>query len=228
LNYKEEKLVDRSFAKRLNTACDGHPHIPEYGHGRQTWVKENLKVSHEAVRKWFTGEARPRPSMMRELAKTLEVDEAWLSLGITPDLKPRERRSRNAQAEGAVNVLAGIIQLNGGHCAFPDENDPRGAYVDLYAIVRGASHALHVSLATKFSIGQFNFVVPKEFEDCRVIGAVHASTTRVHFIDMTTDLINKAKVRKGGFFLIGMNWHDNSYWSGPEKWPRIENFAKDF
>lgn len=221
-------MVDRSFAKRLNTACDGHPHIPPYGHGRQTWVKEHLEVSHEAVRKWFMGEARPRPDKMRQLSKTLEVDEAWLSLGITPDLKPRERRSRNAQAEGAVNVLAGIVQLNGGHCAFPDENDPRGGYVDLYAIVRGTSYPLHVSLATPLSAGMFQFVVPKEYRDCRVIGVVQIRSMRVHALDMTTDLIDRHKSRKGGYFLVTLNYHDSAYWSGSDRWPRIDNFAKDF
>lgn len=220
--------MDKGFSKRLNTACDGHPHIPEYGHGRQTWIKERLNVSHEAVRKWFTGTSRPRPDKMRELALALEVDEAWLSLGIAPDLEPRERRARNAQADGAVNLVTGLIQMNGGHCAFPDIKDPRGGFVDVYAIVRGTSYSVHVSLATTFAEGMFNFVVPKEYQECRVIGVVHARSTRVHLIDMTTDMIDRFKVRKGGYFLIGVNYHDASYWSGSVKWNRIDNFAKDF
>lgn len=221
-------MVDKGFAKRLNTACDGHPHIPPYGLGRQTWIKENLAVSHEAVRKWFTGESRPRPDKMRELAKSLEVDEAWLSLGIAPDMEPRERRARNAQADGAVNLVAGLIQMNGGNCAFPGPKDPRGAYVDLYAIVRGTSYAIHVCLAQPFATGMFNFNVPKEYQDCRVLGVVHARSMRVHVIDMTTDMIDRYKVRKGGYFMVGMNFHDNAYWSASDKWSRIDNFAKDF
>lgn len=221
-------MVDRGFAKRLNVACDGHPEIPPYGQGRQTWVKEHLGVSHEATRKWFTGESRPRPDKMRELARTLEVDEAWLSLGITPDLEPRERRARNRQAEGAVNLITGLIQLNGGSCAFPDSKDPRGAYVDVYAIVRGTSYAVHASLAQPLAAGQFNFVIPKEYQDCRVLGLVHARPMRVHVIDMTTDMIDRYKVRKGGYFTITMNYHESTYWSGSEKWQRIDNFAKDF
>lgn len=220
--------VDKAFAKRLNEACDGHPHIPPYGQGRQTWVKEHLDVSHEAVRKWFTGQSRPRPGKMKDLARVLEVDEAWLALGITPDLEPKEKRARNAQAEGACNVVGGLIQLNGGSIAYPGDNDSRAAYIDLYAIVRGASFSIHVSLANRFSEGQFSFVVPKEYKDCRVIGVIHARSTRIHLIDLTHDLIDKHKVRKGGYFLVSLSWHDNAYWSGPDKWHRVDNFAKDF
>lgn len=219
-------MVDRSFAKRLNTACDGHPHIPEYGHGRQTWVKENLGVSHEAVRKWFTGEARPRPSMMRELAKALEVDEAWLSLGIAPDLEPRERRARNAIADGAVNVVMGLLQMNGGHCAVPDDKDPRAAFVDFYAILRGQQRSFHVSLASQLSEGQFKFILPKEFDQCSVIGVVHAFPTRVHELRMPFELIDKHKIRRGGYFEISVSKRQSEYFTGSDVWPRIQNFSQ--
>jgi hypothetical protein len=49
------------FYRRLKKICDESAMIPPYGHGRQVHIATKLKVSQEAVRKWFTGDARPRP-----------------------------------------------------------------------------------------------------------------------------------------------------------------------
>ena len=220
-------MRDKAFAQRLNTACDGHPYIPAYGQGRQTWVKEKLDVSHEAVRKWFTGDSRPRPDKMKVLAAALEVDEAWLALGITPDLSPREKKARDATAEGAVNVVTGLLQMNGATCAFPSEKDPAAGYVDIYAIQRGVQLAIHISLSKKQADNQWKFIIPKEYEQCRVIGVVHARPNRIHMLNMNHDMIDKYKVRKGGFFEIMTSYRDGSYWSGADQWTRIESFAKD-
>ena len=109
---KPRVIRDKAFAKRLEIACEGHPHCPtDQYRGKQKWLYEGLdsefgvKVSAEAVRKWFSGESRPRPKVMSFIARLLEVDEAWLSLGITPDLTPREQKQRNAVADGAVNLV---------------------------------------------------------------------------------------------------------------------------
>lgn len=219
-------MIDKEFAKRLNIACDGHPHIPPYGHGRQTWIKEYMKVSHEAVRKWFMGEARPRPAKMKELARALEVDEAWLALGIKPDLEPIERRARNAQAEGAVNVAVGIMQLNGARCAFPGDKDPRAAFIDFYAILRGQQMAFHVSLATEMSPSQYKFVVPREFSECFTVGMVHSSALQLHFVRLSPDLIDRHKVRRGGYFEIVASRRDGEYHTGADIWPRIRNLNR--
>ena len=217
--------MDKAFAKRLNSACDGHPHIPPYGQGRQTWIKEHLKVSHEAVRKWFTGESRPRPEKMKALAKTLEVDEAWLALGIAPDLEPSERRARNAQVEGAVNVFMGLVQLNGGSCALPGDRDPRAAYIDFYAIMRGLQLSFHVSLAQPMGHGQFKFILPKEYDQCTCIGAIHLYPLRLHFINLPYESIQKHATRRGGYYEIVMSKRDSDYLSGNSVWPRIHNFS---
>jgi len=215
--------MDRAFAQRLNLACDGHPHIPAYGAGRQTWIKENMGVSHEAVRKWFVGEARPRPAMMRKLKTLLEVDEAWLSLGIAPDVEPKERKARNAVADGAVNALAGIIQINGGHCAFPDERDPRAAYVDMYTIIRGSQFSIHVALGLKLSENVYKFSVPREFDQCSVVGAIHAYPMRMHWISLSHDLIDRHKVRRGGFYELTIQRNSGDYTTGSDTWPRINS-----
>lgn len=140
-------IRDKAFAKRLEIAVENHPQAPS-GHGRQKWLKDrmsenfNTNVSPEGVRKWFAGEARPKPKMMSLVARALAVDEAWLSLGIAPTDKPEERKKRNAMAGGAVNLVAAQIQLAGGNIAFADPGSP----FDLFAILKGKQHSISVSL----------------------------------------------------------------------------------
>lgn len=220
-------MKDKGFAQRLNQACDQNPHIPPYGQGRQTWVKERMEVTHEAVRKWFLGESRPRPDKMKALAKVLECDEAWLALGLKGDLDPREKRARSLNIEGAVNVVTGLLQLNGANCAFPGEKDPQAGYVDIYAITRGEQWSIHVALGKQGPPGQFTFMVPKEYEMCKVVGVIHARPNRVHLLNMDLEMLKKYGIRKGGYFEVHVQYHDNFYWSGGDKWKKIENFAKD-
>lgn len=220
-------MIDKGFAQRMKVACDQNPHIPEYGMGRQTWVKEKMDVSHEAVRKWFLGQARPRPDKLTQLARVLECDEAWLALGKKGDLDPREKRARSLNIEGAVNCVLGLLQLNGANCAFPGETDPQAGYVDIYAITRGLQLAIHVSLGKEGPPSQYVFTIPKEYENCKVVGVVHARANRVHLLNMDHDMLLKYAQRKGGFLEVTVQYHDGAYWSGGDKWKKIESFVKD-
>lgn len=211
----------------MKTACDQNPHIPEYGMGRQTWVKEKMGVSHEAVRKWFLGEARPRPDKLTMLAKVLECDEAWLALGKKGDLDPREKRARSLNIEGAVNCVTGLLQLNGANCAFPGEKDPNASYVDVYAITRGEQWSIHVSLGKEGPPSQYRFAIPKEYELCKTIGVIHTRPNRLHMLAMDHEMLRKYGTRKGGYIEVILSYHDGFYWSGADKWKKIENFAKD-
>jgi hypothetical protein len=142
-------IREKAFARRLAQACSNHPRAPS-GHGQQTWVRKAMlesfaiKVSPEGIRKWFAGEARPRPKTMSKLAQLLSVDEAWLSLGITPVAEPRAKNKMNALANGAVNLVAGQIQLAGGTIAFADGDDDH----DIFAIVKGKQVAISVKLVS--------------------------------------------------------------------------------
>ena len=212
---------DAGFAHRLRKAIEGVEAIPEFGQGQQTWIRDRLGVSAEAVRKWFMGEARPRPAMMRQLAELLDADEAWLSLGIAPDVTPKERRARNATAEGAVNVLVGLTQLNGGAVAFPGPNDPRAAYVDFYSIIRGVQRAFHVSLAQELPDGRYRFNLPIEHTDCELVGAVQRAPMRVDYLRMESDRVAKHAIRRGGFYVLHVERVASDYFTNGEKWPRV-------
>jgi transcriptional regulator with XRE-family HTH domain len=220
-------MSNETFADRINTACDGNPNIPPYGHGRQTYIKEKMGVSHEAVRKWFLGESRPRPDKFAELARVLECDEAWLALGKKGDLDPREKRARSANIDGAVNIVTGMLQLNGASCAFPAEKDPQSGYVDVYAINRGVQMAIHVALAKDEGNNEFTFTLPKEYLHCRIVGVVPVKTSRVHMLSLEEHLIAEHAHRKGGFVVLPVSHTGGDYWCGEDKVKKIENFSRD-
>jgi hypothetical protein len=195
-------IRDPEFAKRLISACDGNSLIPPINHGRLTWVQKQLderfkeNVSVETVRKWFAGEVKPRPEKVTLLAILLEVDEGWLSLGIQPDLAPRDQKARNATASGAVNVLAGLIQMSGGHPAFPAEDDERAiaGHIDMYAIIKGAQYAFHVCLAHADG-DDYRFAVPTNHRDAFQIGVVMSGPLEVMLLEIPEDLIEAGAKR---------------------------------
>lgn len=167
------------FARRLEVAVDNYPHAPPLHRGRYSWLQEELKrrfdesVSIETCRKWFAGEARPRPDKVAKIAQLLGVDVGWLSTGVDPEISPRERKLRDAMVDGVVNVVAGIIQMDGGHPAFPDDNDQRAREdsIDLYAVIRGANYGFHVTLGTE-NKKSFTFPVPAHAGTAFVLGVV--------------------------------------------------------
>lgn len=184
------------FAKRLDSACDGHGHCPPKHKGRQTWVMRELKsrfkeaVTPETVRKWFAGEAMPRPDKTAMLAELLQVDVAWLQIGVAPEMAPRERKVRNAEVDGTVNAVAGFIRMDGGNVAFPD----KPGTIDMHAIIRGAKYDFHISTAD----AQGHFHVPVEHEDLIVLGVVRRDGFCVDIYELPADMIQEHGSRRGG------------------------------
>ncbi len=215
----------KDFTRRLAQACDESPNIPPHGHGRQVHIAKKLKVSQEAVRKWFVGEARPKVQLMRQLAALLEVDEAWLSLGIKPELDRKEKRAHSARSDGAVYMLFGLFSMAGGACAFPSQNDPRSEYIDFYAILNGVQFPIHVSVGRESSKGVHEFVVPKEYDDVRCVGVVPLGNTRFHLVDLQKTLVDRHKQRKSGSFAVTIHRVGSDYTTGADKWPRLESMG---
>lgn len=215
----------KDFARRLKQTCDDNPLIPEYGHGRQVFISNKLKVTQEAVRKWFTGESRPRPEKMKALATLLEVDEAWLSLGIQPELDRKQKRQLSEKTEGAVYVTFGLFTLSGGHCAFPGEKDPRRAYVDFYVIAHGAQMAVHISTGRLATKDRWEFFLPREYNDVRCLGVVPLGGMKFHIIDLDQRLIEDHKMRKAGGYSLLLGSREGVYASGGDTWPRIKHIG---
>lgn len=212
-------IRDPAFAARLTQACDGHPHVPAKHNGRLTWIQRELqkrfalKVSIETVRKWFAGEAKPRPNKLERLAQILEIDTAWLSLGIDPSLLPRERKMRSAMVDGAVNVVAGLIQMDGGTPAFPEAE---GKNVDLHAIIKGAKYDLHVCLG-ECKGKSIRFAVPVKYADLLILGIIRRGFT-IEILEINADLI-EAGTSHGGSIEVVID-------EGEMRKRKIESFAQ--
>lgn len=218
-------IRDKAFAKRLEIACEGNPHCPtdEY-RGKQKWVYDNLleqfgiKVSPEAVRRWFAGEMRPRPKTIAALARLLEVDLGWLTLGTAPDMTPKEQKARNATADGAVNMVAGIIQMQGGHVAFPEAGDTSA---DMFAIIGGKQYTIEVKLARDLGNDMLRFTVSKDVGKNVVIGVVQAEEGfGVQLIRLTPEIIN-ANPPRGDFREILIERRGPYFSTGSDRVPEI-------
>lgn len=187
-------IRDEPFARRFMQACDAHRECPPLHHGRLAWVRDEFEnrfketVSLESVRKWSIGETKPYAGRMDLLAQLLEVPVEWLHLGAENGLSAREKKARNAMASGATNLVAGLIQLDGGHPAFPDEE---GA-VDLHAIIKGAKYDFHISVADEDG----NFRVPVDHDRLIVLGVVRDGFS-FEIYEIPTDVIDEYGERKG-------------------------------
>lgn len=225
-------IRDKAFARRLNDACDSNPQVPAYNFGRLAWVRTNLekrhriKVSTETVRKWFAGEARPRPDKLKTLSALLGVDEAWLSLGITPEMTPRDRKTFNARADGAVNLAAGFIQLNGGHPAFPAEGDERMKNTNLTAIIQGVVHAFYVTLGQRIEGGCYRFVFPADHSQTIVLGVVPTGSLKCDFIRFDAEQMDTHAAYKGGHAEVFVQKTASGYQTEESRWEKLKTFER--
>jgi len=225
---KVRVIRDKAFAKRLETACEGNPHCPTDQHrGKQKWIYDKLleefgvRVSPEAVRKWFYGESRPRPKIMSYVARLLEVDEAWLSLGIKPDLTPVERKQHNAMAQGAVNLVAGMIQLAGGHIAFPEDGSAQ-----ILAIVKGKPLSIDVVRPRSIGQDQFKAFVPSNIEGKHVIAVLEEERFGYQLLDLTPDVIRSAGDLRGDYWEVVIEQRGIKFKVGDHQVRELENIGE--
>jgi transcriptional regulator with XRE-family HTH domain len=209
------------FSKRFESAVDGHPLAPPSPYGRQAWVLEKLRkevgleVSPNTMSKWFNGTARPRADNIRKIAQVLQVDEVWLALG----RKPSEQAAAPGGAErarGAVLLLAGLIEVEGGRVSFAAADE---APVDLHVNLNGESFDVVVA-TPKESDHDFACIVNEPTGESRVIAVAAKSTTAAKgkakakaspaiCFDLY-DLTHAERKRFGGFSVIEMTRGENS------------------
>lgn len=191
-------IRDAGYAQRLTLACDRSSLCPPLHQGRLVWIVENLQkrfrldVTTETVRKWLHGESKPKLDKNARLAELLGVDPVWLYQGIDAALSPREKKARNAMADGAVNVIAGFIQMDGGSVAFPEEE----GNVDLFAIIKGGQYAIHVCLGEERD-GAYHFPAPADYSGVVVLGVVRSGLS-VLVTELTPEIIEENGGRRGG------------------------------
>jgi len=223
-------IRDSAFASRLAIACDNHPDCPPLNYGRLRWIVGefkrlfNITTAIESVRKWHAGEVRPRPNAMRMLAEILDCDERWLSVG---DLKNQqwERERRKAIVSGGVNVVAGMIALDGGHPSFPEPDDKTARGVDIYAIVKGAHYRIKVAAAESKDNG-LKFEVPANYGELFVVGLIRKGPFNFDLIELDADTISKHRGSKSGPIMLEVEKRGQSYAIGDDRLKSITNFAE--
>lgn len=151
----------RDFAQRLKQACDRSQDVPDFGKGQQTWLADRLGISQEAVRRYFEGQSRPRPKLMTQLSKILNVDESWLALGRSAELSDKERRQYSQKADAAAYMLFGLFMGAGYTCAFSE--DPEDG-VDFYAIRGGKQTGVSVKIGWSKTKTSYVATVDERFE----------------------------------------------------------------
>lgn len=214
MDVKPPVIRDKAFAKRLVQACEGNPNCPtDQNRGKQKWIYDNLlsefglRVSAEVVRKWFAGESRPRPKVMSYIARLLEVDEAWLSLGITPEINTVEKKKHhNAMVSGAVNLVAGIIQLGGGSIAFPEDGS-----CHITAILKGKALKIDVVVPRDLGQDRYRFTVAEPIVGKTVLVLIEEERFGYQVIEIIPDVIRAVGDRRGDFWEVeieqrGVNW----------------------
>ncbi len=220
-----EKGDNTEFKQRLASACDRHPDVPPAGDGRQAWLADKLKVSAEASRKWFSGRSRPRPAMMARLAQVLECDEAWLSLGITPLRDKKDTADYVRNASGAVYLVAGLLELEGGKVAFPSP-DKEEHNVDMHAVIGGRHLTLHVAVAQRVSVGKFRLTVPYRHDGLAVIGVFPSRDDLMpRLISLPSADINERGTQRGGCMEIEVATDGGAFVTDDHEWPRISTFT---
>lgn len=216
----KKKIVHPEFAKRMQAACDGNPNVPLPNHGRLGWFSAEIedrfgaRVTIETVRKWFAGETIPRTKMMGYLAAVLEVDHAWLAVGGSNDISDKQKKLRDATADGAVNLVTGLIQICGGHPAFPDKDDKRAesGKIDLYAVIKGAQYAFHVAVAEQIDDG-FSFAIPVEaLSAALVLGVVRTGELAFRFFELDGEKVAAEGKRKGDRYSLKMPSDPDASW----------------
>lgn len=190
-------IVDKAFARRFEEACNLSDHVPAYNHGRLRFIQDELaalgiKASRETVRKWYAGEARPRPDKMKALARILKVDEAWLSIGTKPAMTPV--KTQVANVEGAVNVVAGIFAMNGASYAWAEDGDEGVHFVAIY---KAKKYSVYVAAGEELADG-IRFNLPNSYEGKLLVGLIRKGAVNVALFQIPEAMVEAAGVKMGG------------------------------
>jgi hypothetical protein len=207
----KQAAAKTSFAKRLQIAADRSNTIPPTNMGRFTHIQRQLAehygfdLSRETVRKWFVGEALPRPDKMLALSRVLKVDEGWLAVGSSPSSLPPETSLVQVHDNAAINLIIGMMGINGVSCAQPDEDEAGpGDSPFFYAIINGRQWRIFVSLGQANS-DRISFRGPTGKEHVTTLGIVAHTVTDFSVFQFTPELIARnGQSHRGIFELDGV------------------------
>lgn len=217
MSIEKSKVARQEFAKRLQLACEQCDACPtEQPRGKQKWLYEALdkqfgtKVSPEATRKWFAGESAPRQPTIRQIAKILNVDFAWLAVGTKPDMTEQEKRQHNLKVSGAVNVVAGIIQSNGGSVSFAG-----GERDELTAIIEGGLYVIEIRspIIEDAEEGTYR-ITPKINTNTLLCVIPGIPLGRMTILHIPSDVVREQGENRGGYWEVEIRNDGKNYLIG--------------
>jgi transcriptional regulator with XRE-family HTH domain len=216
----------QAFVSRLKDACDSSTVVPPPNKGRQQHIAEQLGVAPEAVSKWFKGVSMPKPEKLIKLAELLQVEQTWLSYGVSPEMDRKERKAHSREVDGAVHLVMGLTMLTGGHCGIPSDQDARASFVDFYATVKGSVYSIHVCLGREIEKDKYELVIPKEFEEVVCIGVIPVAKGKYQLLELPRYTVSDHKQRKAGGYSITIERVDTRFMTGDSTWPKIRFFGE--
>lgn len=221
-------MKHEKFAERLNQACDDVSSvIPAHGQGRLVVLAKKLDVSQEAVRRWFAGEARPRVAKMQELAAVLNVDEAWLSLGVKADMRPSERKFFAKGTSAMGNLAYNFAQLEEGvHCSTPDDKDPRKGIVDFYLMAHGKQAAVRVAMGLPAGRDSYDFILPRAFAQVKNVGMMASLQSAPVVLNFDDAMIEKHGELVGEEYKLTVKKKADKFMSGRDEWKLLKTFGE--
>lgn len=217
----------KAFVKRLIEACDRSALVPQANFGRQVTIAEQLGVTNESVNKWFKATSMPRPPKMKELAKLLGVDEAWLALGTTPEIDRQKRIVHGRNSDGATQLVFGMMTLAGIPCREIPSTDPRSAYVDFCAMSDKNVLSICVTLGREIAEHTYEFFIIPEYKIARMIGVIVLGHDKFHFLDLDRESVDRLKTEKAPSFRIvaKRDGSGTKYQTEDYAWPVIRTFS---
>ncbi|WP_281686677.1 helix-turn-helix transcriptional regulator [Pseudomonas citronellolis] len=214
------------FKDRFVLACDRASHVPPKFAGRGVDIAKAVDVSQEAVRRWFEGSAMPRPKTMKKLAAYLGCDDAWLALGVEPPVATVEEKiSRVINESGAIQLVAGLIMLDGHECAFPAAGIKQANGVDLYAISRGTQFALNVALARAVEPGKYEVTIPTGYIGVKCVAVFYRALDDNDVVVLPHDVIGKHKRPAASGLVLDVEYADGEYLVAQQPLPVFRAFG---
>lgn len=223
------KIKHPDFALRMDQACDENARVPAKNYGRLGWFVDefetqfDVKVTAETIRKWFAGEVRPRHNMLMMLAHILKVDDAWFVVGAEDSTQNPSQKIHSQEANGLVNVIAGLIQLDGGTPAFPKTGD----LIDLRAVIKAKLYSFHLALGREVD-GIASFVISAAVvsgaaSETVLIGALRVSQFAFDIYEIPWNELTAHGKRKSGRITLSVPRSDIDV-----SLKKIESFANGF
>ncbi len=106
----------QKFAERLHEALDDM-NYPRMGHGRQSALSKELKLSPQLIGKWLKGEEYPKTSQLVKVSQFLNVRSNWLLSGVgskyskkNPSLSLVASKKVKAKAKKEIVSNKGVVE----------------------------------------------------------------------------------------------------------------------